>query len=189
MRMLTFKGFLESYLKHLAGLQTTALSELAPLTEHNKRLAEPLVLWAVVTNKTNTLSRLLQDQPRLKNELASLATLAAANQLESALSASSPDVREEYLKVWRSYVARRDAHSRDERLKLEARKRVLALETQKHVTRYRMAKDLRLNQGNLYAFLNQGNPRKLSLARAYELVRYLESSDQDAHAVRRAMYA
>jgi hypothetical protein len=38
-----------------------------------------------------------------------------------------------------------------------------------------MAKDLCLNQGNLFAFLNQGNPSKLSLDRAYALVSYLES--------------
>lgn len=187
MRMLTFKGFLESYLKHLSGQQTASLSKLAPLTEDNKRLVEPLLLWAVVTNKTRTLAKLLQDQdqPKLQDELVRLATMEAASQLESVLSGSGPALREEYLKVWRSYVARRDAHLRDERLKLVARERVLALEEQTRVSRYRMAKDLRLNQGNLYAFLNQGNPQKLSLERAYELVNYLESCTRDAGSARR----
>ena len=85
-------------------------------------------------------------------------------------------MRPEYSKVWRSYVARRDAQGRDAELKLEARKRVLALESKKHVTRYRMAKDLGLNPGNLHAFLAQGNPNKLSLNRVVDLVEYLEAA-------------
>ena len=176
MRMLSFKGFLEAYLQQLSGQESLALARLAPLSSTQKRLVEPLVLWAVTTEKTGALSRHFAEQPRLLAELRQLATLAEAGQLEAALSTGDSTLRPEYLKVWRSYVVRRDAHSRDERLKLEARKRVLALEARGQVTRYRMAMDLGLNQGNLFAFLNQGNPKKLSLDRAYELVEYLEAA-------------
>lgn len=176
MRMLSFKGFLEAYLRHLSGQESLALSCLAPLASTQKRLVEPLVLWAVTTEKTGTLSKHFAGQPKLLAELHQLATLADAGLLEAALSTGDSTLRSEYLKVWRSYVVRREAHSRDERLKLEARRRVLALEASGQVTRYRMAKDLGLNQGNLFAFLKQGNPKKLSLDRAYELVEYLEAA-------------
>jgi len=96
--------------------------------------------------------------------------------LESALAAEDPSLRPEYSKVWRSYVARRDAPSRDRELRLEARKRILVLESEKDVTRYRMAKDLGLNHGNLHAFLSQGDPTKLSLERVVGLVEYLEAA-------------
>ena len=103
-----------------------------------------------------------------------LASLERESRLQSALAAEDPRLRPEYTKVWQSYLARRDAHARDAQLKLEARKRVLALETSKGVSRYRMAMDLGFNPGNLHAFLAQGNATKLSLDRAFELVRYLE---------------
>lgn len=176
MRKLTFKGFLEAYVGHLSGRRTTSLSELAPLVDSNKRLREPLVLWAVANRKSEKLSKLMANDSRLQAELLQLAWLMQQGRLEESLAQGDPDVRQEYLKVWRSYVARRDAHSRDQRLKLEARKRVLALESTKQVTRYRMAKDLGLNQGNLHAFLSQGNASKVSLQRAYDLVNYLEST-------------
>ena len=50
------------------------------------------------------------------------------------------------------------------------------MEATKGVTRYRMAKDLGLNPGNLHAFLSQGNVSKLALERAYELVDYLAAA-------------
>ena len=176
MRRLTFKGYLESYVQQLAGQHTLALPRLAALTRPEPRLTEPLVLWAVATGHAPRLSKLLKTQGDLDRELAYLVSLEQDGRLESALAAEDPRLRLEYTKVWRSYVARRDAHARDAQLKLEARNRVLALEKSKGVSRYRMAKDLGLNPGNLHAFLAQGNATKLSLDRALELVRYLEAS-------------
>ncbi len=46
----------------------------------------------------------------------------------------------------------------------------------RNVSRYRMAKDLGLNQGNLHAFLGQGNPNNFSLDHAFELVSYREAA-------------
>lgn len=102
---------------------------------------------------------------------------AQQNRLETSLATGEDArLRPEYLKTWLSFVARRDAHLRDERLKQVARKRALTLEATRRVTRYRMAKDLGLNPGNLHAFLAQGNVSKLSLEHAYELVDYLEAA-------------
>lgn len=190
MRRLTFKGFLQAYVGHLADRKTTSMSELAMLLDSNKRLREPLALWAVENKKGERLSMLLPDDKRMQSELKLLTALKEADRLEESLSREDSGLRPEYLKVWRSYVVRRDAHSRDERLKLAARERALALEATRHVSRYRLAKDLGLNQGNLHAFLSQGNPKKLSLKRAYELVDYLESHRGERNAdPRRSTYA
>jgi hypothetical protein len=176
MRPLTFKGYLESYVRHLAGQNTLGLPRLATLTRSEPRLTEPLLLWAAETGRGARLSTLLKMHGDLKRELATLVSLEQLGRLESALAAEDPRLRPEYTKVWRSYVVRRDAHIRDAQLKLEARNRVLALERDKGVSRYRMAKDLRLNPGNLHAFLAQGNATKISLDRALSLVRYLEAA-------------
>lgn len=176
MRRLTFGGYLEFYVQYLAATETLALPKLTALLPSEPRLAEPLLLWAAKTGRDRKLSKLLEGQSALQEGLRTLVSLEEHHRLESALSAEDPVLRPEYSKVWRSYVARRDAPARDEELKLEARKRVLALEVAKGVTRYRMAKDLGLNPGNLHAFLAQGNPSKLSLSRAFELVGYLEAA-------------
>lgn len=175
MRRLTFTGFLESYVRSLAGKSTLALPELVRLSESEPRLVEPLLLWAVKRNKAQRLSRLMNHRDDLLKELATLVELETAGLLDSALASEDSRLRPEYSKVWRSYVVRRDASDRDARLKLKARERVLALETGSDVSRYRMAKDLGLNPGNLHAFLAQSNPAKLSLDRVMELVKYLEA--------------
>ena len=176
MRRLTFGGYLESYVKYLAGRDTLALSQLVDFTRDEPRLVEPLLLWAVKAGHSERLSRLLAGRESLEHELETLAWLELHDRLEFALADEDPRLRPEYAKVWRSYLARRNAPDRDAELKLEVRKRVLALETSKSVSRYRMAKDLGLNPGNLHAFLAQGNPGKLSLARAFDLLAYLEAA-------------
>jgi hypothetical protein len=176
MRRLTFSGFLDSYVRYLSGGGTLALARLVPLLAAEPRLAEPLLLWATVTGRSDRLARQLGANRELLPELRQLVSLWEARLLEEALASADSPLRPEYSKAWRSYVARRDAPARDARLKLEARERILALESEKSVSRYRMAKDLGLNPGNLHAFLSQGDPKKLALEKAYRLVEYLKAA-------------
>ncbi|MHB1340698.1 MAG: transcriptional regulator [Coriobacteriia bacterium] len=176
MRKLTFEGYLESYVQGLAGKQTTSLAQLAAVTESEPRLVEPLVLWAVTTGRWERLSKLCAECADRDTEMRAMFSLWQQGCLESALASEDPSLRPEYSKVWRSYVARRDASVRDAQLKSAARARALSLEATKTVTRYRMAKDLGLNPGNLHAYLAQGNVSKLSLDRAYALVDYLKAA-------------
>lgn len=176
MQRLTFGGFLDSYVRHLSGEDTLALRRLASLLPAEPRLTEPLLLWATVTGRSDRLARQLGRHEELLSELRQLVSLSEEGRLEEALSSEDPQLRPEYSKAWRSCVARRDAPARDARLKLEARERILTLESEKSVSRYRMAKDLGLNPGNLHAFLSQGDPKKLALDKAYRLVEYLEAA-------------
>lgn len=176
MRQLTFAGYLKSYVPSLADTHSQAMSRLADRAQRRPRVLEPLLLMAAVTGRTDELARQMRDQPKLLAELRLLGELAEREELETALASEDPRLRPEYTKAWRSFVTRRDAAHRDARLKRVARDRVLEMETAKHVTRYRMAKDLGLNPGNLHAFLSQGNVSKLSLDHAYQLVDYLTAA-------------
>jgi len=175
MRQLTFNGYLESYVPYLAGESTLALPRLVELLPKEPRLAAPLLLWATVSGRANRLDRLLRDD-KLRQELEVLTSLRSESRLEAALAAEDPRLRPEYSKAWRSYVARRDTAKRDADLKLKVRKRALALLEEKGVSRYRVARDLGLNDGNLFAFLAQGNTSKLSLERAFGILNYLEAA-------------
>jgi hypothetical protein len=176
MRQLTFGGFLTSYVKFLSGESTLSQSRLVALLPSQPRLVEPLLLWATVTDRSERRARLLAENHRLLAELRLLVSLKEDGLLEEAISSDDPRLRPKYVKAWRSYTARRDASARDARRKLVARERVLKLEAEKGVSRYRMAKDLGLNPGNLHAFLSVGDTRKLALEKAYQLVEYLEAA-------------
>lgn len=176
MRRLTFNGYLKSYVRFLAGEDTLALSRLAEVARAEPRLVEPLSLYAVRSGRADRLAELWSDRQDLRRDLRPLEALESRGELEAALGGEDARLRPEYAKVWRSYRARSEAPARDAELKAQARKRALELETEKRVTRYRMAKDLGLNVGNLHAFLAQGNTSKLSLERASKLVEYLEAA-------------
>lgn len=175
MRRLTLKGYLESYVPYLAGEDTHALARLARHLPDEPRLVAPMLLWAAVSDRGDRLLELLQSEDQ-RQELGLLMSLQSASRLEAALTHEDPRLRPEYAKTWRSFVARRDATHRDADLKLEARKRALDLAAAKGVSRYRMARDLGLNDGNLHAFLAQGKPNALSLKLAFDLVEYLEAA-------------
>lgn len=174
MRPLTFRGYLDTTVRDVARRQTRSLAELAAIARRRPALIEPLFLWAAKTNRATRLSDLFEGRPALQAELARLTALERTGGLEATLESRDPGLRDEYVDVWRAYVDRRDVKKHDDEMKLQARNRVLALEANKHVTRYRMAKDLGLNPGNLHAFLAHGNPKKISLKRAFDLVGYLE---------------
>lgn len=175
MRQLTLKGYLESYVPYLAGEDTLALTRLVRHLSEEPRLVAPMLLWAAVSGRGDRLRRLLQSEDQ-RRELEVLMSLHSASFLEAALAEADPRLPPEYAKAWRSFVVRRDTTQRDAELKLEARKRVLDLASAKGVSRYRMARDLGLNDGNLHAFLAQGKPSALSLQRVFDLVEYLEAA-------------
>lgn len=175
MRRLTFEGYLLAEVQRLAGVQTTALAVLCNRLPEEPRLFEPLAMWAAVTGSLSRFEACVQSESRAE-ELSKLRALSSSGNLENALSSEDLPLPPAYLKTWTSYVSRRDASKRDEMLKSAVRDRVLAAEAARHVTRYRMAKDLGLNHGNLHAFLSMGNTKKLSLDRAYELLKYVEAA-------------
>jgi hypothetical protein len=176
MRPLTFAGYLGASVSRLSGEDTLDPARLVSAVRRRPRLSAPLVLWAVETGRVDRFAGLLADDPRLRTELDTVHRLWAEGGLERALDQSPTPLRPEYAKAWHSYVARRDARQRDARLKMVARERALDLEARKRVSRYRLAKDLGLNPGNLHAFLTQGNAAKLSLKKAVALVKYLEAA-------------
>lgn len=173
MRQLTLKGFLKTYLKYLSGENTLSVALLGEKIQTEPRLAHPLMLWAVLSGQAEVLMTRLDNRVDLLHELKTLTCFKNCEELEVALEVGAEGISEGTQKVWNSYKVRRDASLRDERLKRAAREQVLVLEQAVGVTRYRLSKDLRLNPGNLHAFLTFGDVRKLSLDKTYQLLEYL----------------
>ena len=175
MRVLTFSGFLAQYVKQLATEETTSLYKLAAEAgSNNPRLREPLLLYAVYTQKEKVLLQATKE-PNLRMEYQRMVTLYSADMMTELFEQGSPKLPAEYHKVWRSYQSRRNRGQADEHTKELMRQKVKRLQAQKGVTNYRIYTDLKLNPGNLNAWLKHGDAEKVSLETARRTLRYLEN--------------
>ena len=175
MRALTFSGFLAQYVKQLAAEETTSLYKLAAEAgSNNPRLREPLLLYAVYTQKERVLLQATKE-PNLRMEYQRMVTLYSADMMTELFEQASPKLPVEYHKVWRSYQSRRSRGQADEHTKELMRQKVKRLQAQKGVTNYRIYTDLKLNPGNLNAWLKYGDTDKVSLETARRVLRYVEN--------------
>ena len=175
MRALTFSGFLAQYVKQLAAEETTSLYKLAAEAgSNNPRLREPLLLYAVYTQKERVLLQATKE-PNLRMEYQRMVTLYSADMVTELFGQASPKLPAEYHEVWRSYQSRRSRGQADEHTKELMRQKVKRLQAQKGVTNYRIYTDLKLNPGNLNAWLKHGDADKVSLETARRTLRYLEN--------------
>lgn len=174
MRELTFKGFLAQYLKQLSAQNTNSLYKLAAeAAENNLRLREPLLLYAVFSEKQEVLLKAAK-APALHRHYAGLLSRYTREELAALLEEESPELAEGYHKVWRSFQSRKNRGRADDHTKELMRKKLKRLQEQKGVTNYRIYTDLGLNPGNLNAWLKHGNSAKISLGTAREALHYIE---------------
>lgn len=178
MRELTFAGFLKSYVRSLSKAETNSLYKLAKeAADDNPRLHEPLLLYAVFTDKTDVLLRAAK-VPALYTEYKNLADRYDKAGFEAALQDESSPLPAEYKKVWRSYLSKKNRLHNDNHTKELMHKKVVKLQKAKGVSNYRLYTDLRLNPGNFNAWLKHGDPNKVSLHTARRTVEYLENAPQ-----------
>ena len=174
MRKLTFEGFLKQYVSELSGVQTASIHKLADCLSANPRLKEPLFLYALAYDKMNLLLRYTADSTVVAEyvQLSNRCTLA---QMLLLLENQSSELSEGYLKVWRSYCSVRDSALADNDTKELIHRRVLELQQKKHLTNYRLYTDLKLNPGNVNAWLKHNDSSKMSLDCARQIYRYAKS--------------
>ena len=175
MRELTFRGFLTQYVRQLSKADTNSIFKLVrEATGDNPRLKAPLLLYALYTGKQDILLRATRNThlyEDFSNLLNSFDTAVMTRHLESR----SPLLPEEYHKVWKSYLSLKNKGTADDHTKELMRQKVLCLQAQKGVTNYRIYTDLKLNPGNLNAWLKHGYSDKVSLETARNTLRYMET--------------
>lgn len=173
MRQLTLAGFLKRY--------TVALSKspkggfyrwAAEASESNARLRAPLLLYAACEDKVDVLLKATKSLS-LRDEYLLVLRDRSPEQLLEALIADDPSLPDEYRKVWQSYVSEKNAGQRDAHTKSLMRARVVKLQKQTGISTYRVYHDLRLNGGNVNAWLKTGDCNKVSLTTARKVVEYM----------------
>lgn len=174
MRELTFRGFLTQYVRQLSEQETNSLYKLAAEAgSTNPRLREPLFLYAVYAQKQDVLLQATKE-PELHSEYHRLTMLYTADRMTEMFEQASPVLPAEYHKVWRSYQSRKNRTQADDHTKELMRQKVKRLQEKHGVTNYRIYTDLKLNPGNLNAWLKHGDCDKVSLDTARRTLRYVE---------------
>ena len=176
MRELTFRGFLTQYVRQLSEQETNSLYKLAAEAgSSNPRLREPLLLYAVYSQKQDVLLLATKDTA-LRERYSRLVLRYTMEEMTELLEQESPLLESEYHKVWRSYQSRKNRGQADNHTKELMRKKVKRLQERNGVTNYRIYTDLKLNPGNLNAWLKHGDSDKVSLETARMTLRYVENA-------------
>ncbi len=177
MRELTFLGFLTQYVRQLSTQNTTSLYKLAAEAgSDNPRLREPLVLYALFSQKTQVLLRAAKNA-ELRQYYTDFLQKYNKEQVMLALQTHAEQLPEEYHKVWRSYLSVKNRGQADDHTKELIRGKIRRLQNQTGITNYRLYADLGLNPGNVNAWLKHGNSKKVSLNTARRMLRYIESAE------------
>lgn len=175
MRELTFRGFLTQYVRQLSEQETNSLYKLAAEAgSSNPRLREPLLLYALYSQKQDVLLQATK-APVLREEYHRLVSLYTADEMTELFEQASPVLPFEYHKVWKSYQSRKNRAQVDDHTKELMRQKVRRLQEKNGVTNYRIYTDLKLNPGNLNAWLKHGDSDKVSLETARRTLRYVEA--------------
>ena len=174
MRELTFKGFLTQYVKQLSKQNTNSLYRLADEASHdNARLREPLFLFALYSDKQSVLLQATKD-PSLFAEYQKMVSIYSVDQMTQMFENNASMLPNEYHKVWRSFQSQKNRGQSDDHTKELMRLKVKRLQEQCGVSNYRIYTDLKLNPGNVNAWLKHGVADKVSLDTARRTLRYVE---------------
>lgn len=165
----TLKGFLGSYCRELSGLETSSLKKLCTAAVDNPRVAEPLMLLAMASGKERYLLGLARGTWMEGGYREVLELCEGHSDVESFLRSGSAPGR--YESVIDAYDSQGDGLAADKRICALIRPRVLAGLAGRRVTRYRLAADLGLNPGNVYAYL-AGDDSKVSRSTAERMLAY-----------------
>jgi hypothetical protein len=151
LRALTYKGFLQNYVRQLSAQNTMNIYKLVRETENNSRLFIPLYLYAKEWNKLEEYN--------------------AAVRKFSNFSHRVTDAEAEKVKKTYEFYSKKTEN--DEHTKSLMRNKILKLKKEKNISNYRIYTDLKLNGGNLNAFLKNGDFSKCGLKVLRTVLDYL----------------
>lgn len=173
MRQLTFKGFLRQYVRELSALNTSDIKRLADEVPNNYRLAEPLVLYALATNKHGRLKKVARDE-HLKKVTLSIPDNMTWDEVVRRFEDNDESVGREFRKAYNSFIVVRNKHKSKNHTKMLMLNRARQIQKEKGVSTYRIYTDLKLNHGNVNDYFKNGDVSKVSLEVAERVLAYLE---------------
>jgi len=175
MRELTFTGYLEQYVRSLSNGSTNSIFKLAREVPENPRLREPLLLYAFSVGKIDLLLRASAGCPAY-SQYVELGKRYTWENLMNALEEMDMRLGWDYVKVYKSYLSRRDKNKTDSETKALMHKEIRYLQAHKGVSNYRLYTDLRISPSNANAFLKNGFVNRLNIRTVERMLDYLEAA-------------
>lgn len=163
MNKILFANYLKKYLSLVTNKKTTSVSYLFKESKNNSRVIDPLILYCVFNNKTKILDKYTNKYSHLYSKIKN-----SNNNYESFKDYS-------FAKIYDSFLHESNRIVYDNDTKSKMRKNILDLKKTKKVSNYRIYTDLKLNPGNINAFIKNNNVSKVSLNTAEKIVSYLYS--------------
>lgn len=174
---LSFENFLKGYVKSLSQNKTQSLKKLLfEASTSNPRLIEPLILYIHCNSLDNTYSKFAyQSSEDFKKKYLEI-KLNYPDMKELYSDLENKKCSNEFNKVFASYLYQKNRKTVEDELKNKMIQKIILLAREKQLSRYRIAKELKLNPGNLNSFLNHQKTNALSMKKSLLLLNYLNAS-------------
>ena len=164
MRQQTFIGYLKEYIKDVSGLSTSNIHKLSKELKSNYRLQDPLILYCALTKKQEVLIRYTGGRY--------WAILYKVNK-DNFITGDFYNGKYDFKKIWDSYQNKLNYQNNDNQFKKALRKEIVTMMSDKNISKYRIYTDLKLNHGNINAYLKNDDVSKVSSETAKRIYRYL----------------
>lgn len=179
MKKAAFARYLEEYIRRITKHPHIYFSELAPEAQSdNYQLREPLVLYALFVDKTHLILRYTTDEV-LRKKYEKIYAKYNKDSMIRALEEKSKGLPTEYHKVWASYQCYLYKEENDRKAKELIRQKILELRPISHMSVCRICTKLKLNYGNVNDWVKSGNPHKLSLENARNVLTMMQKAIED----------
>ncbi len=169
----TFEGYIRSILKQKTGMDTVSLRRLVPHALSNPDLVELVFIFALLRNKKYHLMSLVWNTSLEPEYRAALHVLGELGSLEAFLQSQRTPLA--YRRIYTDFLRAPTKEAAQQKATDKAierlRERTLRALEASSITRYRLCADLKLNPGNVYAYL-AGNTHKVSLETAQRICDY-----------------
>ncbi len=163
MNKMLFSNYLKKYLRYVSNKKTLSVNKLFKASKNNIRIRDPLILYCVYNNKIKELSKNTKEYTYLYKQI----------------KQCNEDFEQfkdfDFNKIFQSYLNEINKINYDNQIKLKIRDNIMGLKKEKSVSNYKIYKDLKLNPGNVNAFIKNKDTSKLSLNTAKRIVNYLYS--------------
>lgn len=164
MRKLTFKGYLEQQLCEMSGYKSKSLYKFAKSSADNARLKNVLCLYLNNYTNENLKMKIQRKYPYISDECKRTADKNTAG-FDDSLS--------EYRTIYENYLYKRDLKSSENKIIMLMQKQINLIKQEKGISNYRIYKSLRLNPGNINAFLSNGDVTKVGLNTARAILSFV----------------
>ena len=177
MREWTLKGYLLSQMQMLAEYDGESLYKFAAMATSDARLKDVLCMYLVLYVEGPLKTKLLKKYTALATACHTLEGLS----VENAVTFLDGTDFIGYRTVYDNFLYMRDRQTKEDNLKRMMHQKIVERQREKRLSNYRIYTHLKLNPGNINAFLKSGDVSKVSLQTTRRILMYVNEHTDHPH--------